>query len=132
EDAALKFELGVQRRVERDCQPELGCDGPARASAALDEHFVRTELVARRAKAPVAELLELARLQRGAHSAERLAELRPENRQVRLDDQLGCLDLTELDLLHAQLIGELVRLRANAVGTVHDEAPQRLAQLQPR
>ena len=47
-------------------------------------------------KRPLSELLELARLQRGADGAELLAELRPEHGQVRLHAQLR-IDVAELD-----------------------------------
>ena len=60
------------------------------------------------------------------------AELRPEQRQVRLDAQLGGLDLAELDLLDAQLVGDLVGVRRRARRAGDDQPAQRLAELQPR
>ena len=50
---------------------------------------------------PVGQLLELTRLERCADGAELLPELRPQDGKIRLDAQLGCLHLAELDLLHA-------------------------------
>ena len=133
EDAALELELGVERRVERDRDAVLGRDRPALAADPLDEHLVRLELVAgrrgsgrRRAprtRPPASAARTLAEL---------LAELRAEHGQVRLHAQLGRLDVAELDLLHAQLVGDLVRVRRAAPAPRDDEPPQRLAQLQPR
>ena len=117
------------RGVERDGDARVAGDGPAVLAGPLDEHLVRLELVAGGAKAAALELLERARLQRGAHRAELLAELRPEHRQVRLDAQLG-IDRAELDLLHAQLLGDLVGVRGGERRALDDDPAQRLAQLE--
>src|SRR6185437_16247585 len=71
-------------------------------------------------------------LERGAYGAELLAELGPEHGQVRLDAQLARVDLAELDALHAQFLGDLGRVARDVVGTLDDEAAQRLAELDPR
>ena len=83
--------------------PSAPGDRPALLAGPLDEHLVRAELVPGGPEPAAAELLELARLQRGPHRAELLAELRAEHGQVRLDAQLG-VDVAELDLLHPQLL----------------------------
>ena len=102
-------------------------DRPALLADPLDEHLVRGEVVAGRAEAPV-RLLELARLERRAHRAELLAELRPEHGQVRLHAELGRLDVAELDLLHAQLLADLVHMPLRERRALDDEPAQRLAQ----
>ena len=63
--------------------------------------------MARRPKAAVAEVLELAGCERGPDVGERGAEPRPEDREVRLDAELG-VDCPELDVLDAQLVADLV------------------------
>ena len=98
----------VERRVERDRDAVLARDGPALEPDALDEHLVRLEHVAVDLEAAAVELLELAALQPLADVAQRRAELRAEHRQVRLHAQLRRLDVAELDLLDAQLVGDLV------------------------
>ena len=108
---AFEEQLVVEREVERDRDAVAGRDRPALLAAALDEHLVRLELVAEDAEAPTLELLELAGRERGANGAELLAELRPERRQVRLDVELDRLDLAELDLLDAELVGDLLEVR---------------------
>ena len=65
------------------------------------------------------------------HRAEILAELRPEHRQVRLHAQLR-VDRVEHDLLHAHLVGDLVRVRLRARRALDDEPAERLAQLHRR
>ena len=94
----------------------------------------RLELVAGDAEAAAVELLELAALRaRSRTSRSSSAELRAEHRQVRLHAELARLDLAELDLLDAQLVGDLVRVRSRARRRALDDEPaQRLAQLQPR
>src|SRR5204862_614078 len=131
-NAAFERELGVERQVERDRQAVLAGYCPAFLAAALDEDFVRAELVAVHAEAAAVELFDLAGLERPADGAELLAELRPEHRQVRLHAQLARVDLPELDLLDAQLLGDLVHMGGHAVGALHDEATQRLPELDPR
>ena len=111
EQPPLEQQLVVERRVERDGDAVLARDRPALAADALDEHLVGLEHVAVDLEAAAVELLELAALQPLAHVAQRRAELRPEHRQVRLDAQLRRLDLAELDLLDAQLVGDLVGVR---------------------
>ncbi len=129
----LEQQLVVERRVERDREPGVARDRPAVAPDALDEHLVRLEHVTVDLEPAAVELLELAALQPLAHVAKRGAELRPEHRQVRLHAQLGRLDLAELDLLDAQLVGDLVGVPVRDVRRARDdEAPQRLAQLELR
>ena len=110
----LEQQLVVERRVERDGDAVLGRDRPAVAADPLDEHLVRLEHVAVDLEAAAAELLELPALQRLAHLAQLRAELRPEHGQVRLHAQLRRLDVAELDLLHAQLLGDLVGVALGA------------------
>ena len=81
-------------------------------------------------EAAVRQLFELAALQALPHLTERRAELRAEHRQIRLDAQLRRLDIAELDLLHAQLLRDLVDMPACERGTGDDEPPQRLPVLQ--
>ena len=83
-----------------------------------------------RAEAAARQLLEVTGRERRAHGAQLLAELRAEHRQVRLHVQLRRLDAAELDLLDAQLVAELVRMRLGERRAFDDEAAQRLAQLQ--
>ena len=99
--AALELEVGVELEVERDRQTVLAGDCPALLAAPLDEHLLRRELVTVDPQPTAVELLEIARLELCAHGAELLAELGPEDGQVRLHPQLSRLDLAELDLLHA-------------------------------
>ena len=120
-DAALERQLVVDRGVERDGDAVVAGDRPALLAGPLDEHLVRAELVPGGAEAAAAELLELARLERGPHRAELLAELRPEHGQVRLDAQLR-VDVPELDLLHAQLLGDLVGVRGGERRALDDDA----------
>ena len=49
---------------------------------------------------------------------------------MRLDPQLG-IDVPELDLLDAQLLGDLVGMRDGERRALDDDPAQRLAQLQP-
>ena len=51
---------------------------------------------------------------------------------MRLHVQLGRVDVAELDLLHAQLLAQLLRVTLGERRTLDDEPPQRLAELQPR
>ena len=52
-------------------------------------------------EAAAVELVELAACERLAHVTQCCAELRAEQRQVRLYAELARLDVAELDLLHA-------------------------------
>src|SRR4051812_1315510 len=131
-DAALELELRVQGQVERDGEAVLARDGPAFLAAALDEHFLRRQLVAVDTEAPFAELLELPRLERGPDRAELLSELRAQHREVRLHSQLARVDLAELDTLHAQLLGDLGGVVGDGIGALDDETAQRLTELDPR
>ena len=81
----------------------------------LDEDLVGVKLVLADTEAAAVELLELAAPERFAHVAQRRAELRAEQRQIRLHVELARLDIAELDLLHAQLLGDLVHVRLRAV-----------------
>ena len=131
-DASLEHERLVDRGLERDRDAGVGSgDGPTVLAGPLDEHLVGAELVPGGAEAPVAELLELARLKRRAHRAELLAELRPEDGQVRLHAQLR-VDVPELDLLHPQLLGDLVGVGGGEGRTLDDDPAQRLPQLEAR
>ena len=100
-DAPRAHELVVEVEVERDGDAVGRGHCPPLLAVPLDEHLVARELVAGHADASVRKLLELARLERGSHRAELLAELRPEDRQVRLDAKLARLDLSEGDVTHA-------------------------------
>ena len=111
---ALEQELVVEPEVERDRDAVARGDRPALAAAALYEHLVRVELMSRDLEAAVGQLLEVARRERLAHGAELLAELRAELRQVRLHPELDRLDGPELDLLHPQLVGDLVDMAVEA------------------
>src|SRR6266516_3037916 len=106
---ALELELGIERQVERDGEPVLTGDGPALLAAPLDDHLVRAELVPVDPEAAVVELFEASGLERGTNGGELLAELRAEDRQVRLHAQLARVDLAELDFLDAQLLCDLAR-----------------------
>src|SRR5690349_2147514 len=128
---ALEHELVVEAKVESDRHSVGRRNRPALSPATLDENLVGAELVAGRAEASVRELLELARRERLPHGAELLAELRAEHRQVRLHAQLDRLDGAELDVLHAQLVRDLLAVPVEG-RTLDDESPQRLPQLDPR
>ena len=91
--------------------PVVARDRPALTADALDEHLVGLEHVPVDLEPAAVELLELAARELLAHLAEPRAELRAEHRQVRLHAQLRRLDLAELDLLDAQLVGDLVGVR---------------------
>src|SRR5947199_364524 len=78
------------------------------AADPLDEHLVRFEDVTVDLEAPAVELLEVAARESLSHFAQRGAETRAEGREVRLHLQLGRLDLPELDVLDAQLVGDLI------------------------
>jgi len=59
-----------------------------------------------------------------AHVTQPRTELRAEHRQVWFDPKLRRLDLSELDVLHPQLVGDLVDMARNAAGGAgHDEPP---------
>ena len=131
-DATRADELVVELEVERDGEAVRGRDRPAVLAVALDEHLVAREVVAGDADAAVRELLEVARLERGAHRAQLLPELRPEQRQVRLHAQLARLDVPEGDVAHAELVRDLVRVALRARRALDDERAQRLPELQPR
>ena len=77
------------------------------------------------AETAVRQLLELARRKRLAHGAELFAELRAELRQVRLHPELDRLDRSKLDLLHPQLVRDLLDMAVEA-RALDDEPPQRL------
>ena len=127
EHALLHEELGVERRVERDRDPVRVRDRPALLADPLDEHLVTGQVATGDAKAAV-HLLEVTRLERRAHRAELPSELGPEQGKVRLHAQLGRLDVTELDLLHAQLLADLVRVRLGERGALYHEPAQGLSQ----
>ncbi len=108
---------------------------PATAQPSLPARSTSTssgaELVAGDPESAAVELLEVARLKRSAHGTELLPELRPEHGQVRLHPQLG-VDVPELDLLDAELLGDLVGVRGCERRTLDDDPPQGLAKLQAR
>src|SRR5205823_11719207 len=107
-------------------------DGPAFLAASLDEDLIRLEISPVHAEAAAFELFELTGLERGADGPELLAELRAEHGQVRLHAQLARVDDAELDVLDADLLGNLVRVRRHTVRALDDEAAQRLAELDAR
>ena len=82
---ALELELRIERQVERDRQAVLARDRPAFLASALDDHLLGRELMAVDSQAPAVELLELTGLELRAQGTELLAQLRPEQGQVRLD-----------------------------------------------
>src|SRR4051794_4465249 len=96
----------------------------------LDEHLLWFEHVVVHTEASAVERLEAAILQRRAHLAEGRTELRPEHAEVRLHAQVARVDIAELDVFDAQLLGDLtcVRLRIPRAGD--DEPPKRLPALQ--
>ncbi len=110
--------------------PSSDADRPARLAGALHEHLVCAEVVAEHPEAAALELLELAGRESGTDGAELLAELGAEHRQVRLHVQFGRVDVTELDLFHAQLLAKLVHMPPRERGALDDETPERLAQLE--
>ena len=132
EHASLEAQLVVEARVERDGEAVVRRDRPALPADPLDEHLVGPEHVAVDAERPVFERVEAAFLQRGANLGQRRAELRPEHAQVRLHAQLARVDLAPLDVLDAQLLGDLVGVRARGLRAGDDESAQRLPQRQPR
>src|SRR5689334_9686928 len=103
-DLALEDEFVVQTEIECHRDPVARRDGPALASAPLDEDLVRLELMLSDAEAAVRQLLELARRERLTHCAELRAQLRAELREVRLHLQLDRFDRPKLDTFHAQLV----------------------------
>src|SRR5919206_2753156 len=129
--AAFELERGIEREVERDGEAVLAGDRPALLASTLDQNLVGAELASVDAEAAALELLELPRLEGRAHRAQLLAELWAEHRQVRLDPQLAGLDRAELHPLHAELVGDLVRMGGDGVRTLDDQSAQRLAKLQP-
>ena len=128
---AFEHELVVETEIECDRHAVGGCDGPALSPAPLDENLIGPELMSGRAEASVRELLELARGERQPHGAELLAELRAEQRQIRLHAQLDRLDGAELDVLHAQLVRHLIAVPVEG-RPFDDEPAQRLPQLDSR
>ena len=91
----------IERRVERDREPVAVRDRPALACPTCSTSTSSAERSWPTARKPPFDSHEVARVERRAHRAELLAELRPEHREVRLDAELCRLDLAELDLLHA-------------------------------
>ena len=96
------------------------------------EDLVAREVVAGDADAAVGELLEVAGLQRGAHGAELLAELRPEHGQVRLHAKLARLDVSERDVAHPELVRDLVGVALRERRALDDERAERLPELHAR
>ena len=129
-DAALECQLLVDGRVDRDGHARVTGDGPPVLPGPFDENLLRGQLMAGNPESAALELLEVARLKRSAHGTELLPELRPEGGQVRLHPQLR-VDVTELDLLHAELLGDLVGVRGGERCTLDDDPSQRLAKLEP-
>ncbi len=101
EDERLELELGIERGVERDSDAVGACHGPPLLAGSLDQDLVWGELVLGDSEAAAVELVELAARERLAHVTQCRAELRAEQRQVRLHAELARLDVAELDLLHA-------------------------------
>src|SRR5690348_6931958 len=127
--AALATQLVVELRRHRNRDGFVGGERPALPCAPFDEHLLRAELVPVHADAAAPELLELAGFERGTDGAELLAELRPEQREVRLDADVHRLDRRELDGLDAQLLGDLFRVAFCSRRSLDDEPAQRLPKL---
>ncbi len=108
------------------------CDRPAVLALPLDEHLVAREVVTGDADAAVGELLEVAGLERRAHGTELLAELRPEQREVRLHAELARLDVPERDLADAELVRDLAGMALGERRALDDERAERLPQLHAR
>ena len=132
EDERLEREAGVERRVECDGDAVGARHGPALLTGLLDEDLVGPELVVPDPEAAGLELVELAAGEGFAHVAQRRAELRPQHRQVRFHPELARIDVAEFDLFHAQLLSDLVGVRAGPVRAGDDDPAQRLPELQPR
>ena len=98
----------------------------------LDEHLVAREFVTRDADAAVVQLLEVAGLERRAHCTELPAELRPEQRQIRLHAKLARLDVPEGDLANAKLVGDLAGVALGERRALDDERAKRLPELHAR
>ena len=130
--AAFALELVVEPRVESHRHTVGSRDRPALLAMPLDEHFLRAQVVIRRAEAATRELLELAGLERLAHRHQLGAELRPEQTKVGLHAELARLDRSEHDLLHPKLLDQLLRVALRERRTFHDEGPQGLAQADAR
>jgi hypothetical protein len=92
----------------------------------LDEHFVRAEIMAGHPEAAVAELLEFSRLERLSELADPSAEAGAKHREVGADPELGGVDRTECDFLHAKLICDLACVSRCAIRPFNHQAPQRL------
>ena len=121
-DAALAHELLVQPRVERDCHTVGGRDRPALLAAALDEHFLGTQVVTRGAEAAATQLLELACLERRPYRDQLGAKLWPEQAEVGLHSELARLDRTEDDLLHAELLEDLIQMSLRERSPFHNQS----------
>src|SRR5918996_2271387 len=130
EHAPLELELGIDRRIDPD--REALRVRPARLLLALDDELVRLELVARRAYASTLERLEVACLEGLLDVAQRPAELRAEQPQVRLVVEAHGGLIEDLDLLHAELLLQLLHVLAGVARAVDGEAAERLAQPQAR
>ena len=124
--ATLPHQRVVECRVERNRHAVPGRDGPSRLPGAFYEHLVRAELVVADAESSARKLLELAGVEQGAHLSELGAEAGAEHGQVRPHLQVGGVDCAEHDLLHVQLVGDELRVRASGVRSFDDDAQQRL------
>src|SRR5215212_3833594 len=69
EHERLELELRVERRLERNRDAVVTCDGPAFLAALLDEDLLRPELVLADSEAAAVELIEFAARQRFSHVA---------------------------------------------------------------
>ncbi len=131
-DTTAAHELVVEVQVESDRDAVGGSNRPALLAVALDQHLLRGELVSGNAERAVRELLEVAGLERRPDCPELPPELRPEQRQVRLDAQLARVDLAERNLANTELVGDLVRMGRRTCGALHDQGAKRLAELHAR
>src|SRR5581483_2282687 len=120
-------EVLVELEVEPDGDPLRV--GPAALLRALDEQLVRPELLPGRPDAPLPQLLELVRLERRPHLAEPRPELRAEHGEVRLVGEADGRAVEEHDLLHAQLLLDLLEVRARGGRSEDGRAAQRLPEL---
>jgi hypothetical protein len=85
--------------------------------------------VARCAQPAVTELLEVARLERRPHRGQVAAEPRAEHRKIRLVAESKRRLVEQLDLLHAELLDQLVEVPLRRRRAEHADAAQGLAKL---
>ena len=93
-----------ERSSSASAQPSRALRSTSTSSAPSSWPFTRTPPPSSCSKSPACK--------RGANRAELLAELRPEHREIRLHAKLGRVHRSELDLLDAELLRDLVRVTA--------------------